>query len=661
MKKIKYSNDIIRNKIIIVGIFLILSFGLITYKIIQITFIDNEKYEKKLSIRQNKTYISKYAPRGRILDRNGKVIVDNEVVYTINYNKSVEISSNEELELASSIVKFLSLDYKRVSYESLKNYYYLKNIDNITKRANKTVIEKYEDRTISKEDYENYLKKLIDKEEINNLGDDEKKEAYLYYLMNIGYTNSTKLIKTEINIEEAKKIREYYKNGFEIGVNYKRVYPYKDVFRPYLGNLGSIPEKEINYYLNLGYRRDDIVGVSYLEKEYENILKGQNEEYSLTASGKREIVKELKSGTDIKLSIDIELQKDVENIIYKQALKAKKEPNTRYYNRSYVILSNPNTGEIYASAGIGVLNNKNNSKINYLTDLTNYAITPGSIVKGASHIVGYKYNAIKIGTTVTDGCIKVKNSPQKCSWKRLGKINDLTALKYSSNYYQFLIAIKIGEGKYRYNAGLNLDIKGFKKYREVYNEFGLGVKTGLDIPNENIGYIGKDTIGGALLDYPIGQYETYTPMQIMQYINTLATGGKRYKLHYLKEYEDNIYENTILNEVKIEDVYINRVKEGLRLVMTSGGTGKSFINSKYNAAGKTGTAQSFIDTNADGKIDKETLSNAFGAYMPYDNPLVSIVVLSPNVSDKRTNFSSKVNRKITKEVTDLYFSKYNIN
>jgi cell division protein FtsI/penicillin-binding protein 2 len=110
----------------------------------------------------------------------------------------------------------------------------------------------------------------------------------------------------------------------------------------------------------------------------------------------------------------------------------------------------------------------------------------------------------------------------------------------------------------------------------------------------------------------------------------------------------------------VDSKYIDRVREGLKMVMQSGGTGASYINKKYNAAGKTGTAQSFIDANYDGKIDKETISASFGAYMPYDNPRVSIVVFSPNVSDQSSSYMSKVNRKITREVTDLYFNKYDI-
>ncbi len=655
MSKIILPNDKIRIKITLIGILTFISFSFICYKLYDLVINNNEYYETKLSVKQNRTYVGKYAKRGRILDRNGKVLVDNEEIYVLNYAKDSNITNDKEIEIASNLVDYLKLDYNRVTNEELKNYFYITNYDKLIKRANQNVINKFNDRTLSSKEYEYYLKKLISKEDLKSLDEKEKKASYLYSLMNKGYRNDIKLIKEGITSEELDNIKDYMKYGFSIGVRYKRIYPFGDVFRKYLGNVGNISSEELNKYLSLDYRMDDVVGTSYLEKQYESVLKGQNEEYALTATGKKEIIKELKDGEDIYLSIDIDLQKDVESIIYKQVLNAKKEKNTKYYNKSYVIISNPNTGEIYAAAGIGVVGANNMNKVDYQTDLTNYALTPGSIVKGASHLVGYKYGAIKIGTTVNDSCIKIKNTPEKCSWKRLGRIDDLKALKYSSNYYQYLIAIKIGEGKYKYNGPLALNPNGFKKYRDIYNQFGLGVKTGLDIPNENIGVVGKDTNSGSLIDYPIGQYETYTPMELMQYINTLATSGKRYALHFLKDKDIEL-----LNSVDVDSKYISRVKEGLRMVMESGGTGASYINKKYNAAGKTGTAQSFIDTNNDGKIDKETTSASFGAYMPYDNPRVSIVVFSPNVSDRSTSFMSKVNRKITREVTDLYFSKFDI-
>lgn len=70
----------------------------------------------------------------------------------------------------------------------------------------------------------------------------------------------------------------------------------------------------------------------------------------------------------------------------------------------------------------------------------------GSVVKGASHIVGYNTGALSIGEKRYDTCIKIASTPEKCSWTYLGLVDDLTALKYSSNTYQFNTAIKVGRG-----------------------------------------------------------------------------------------------------------------------------------------------------------------------------------------------------------------------
>ena len=90
------------------------------------------------------------------------------------------------------------------------------------------------------------------------------------------------------------------------------------------------------------------------------------------------------------------------------------------------------------------------------------------------------------------------------------------------------------------------------------------------------------------------------------------------------------------------------------MVMESGGTGYGYINLKYNPIGKTGTAQSFIDTNMDGKIDTETVSKAFVGIADE----ITFVVLSPNISDRKTSYTSSSNKKLSKTISDLYFEKY---
>ena len=104
---------------------------------------------------------------------------------------------------------------------------------------------------------------------------------------------------------------------------------------------------------------------------------------------------------------------------------------------------------------------------------------------------------------------------------------------------------------------------------------------------------------------------------------------------------------------------MKRVQEGFYAVINApGGYGRGYIDPSYSPAGKTGTSQSFIDTDNNGIIDKETITTSFVGYAPSDNPQMSIIVTSPNSSLPNTssNYSSLVTMRITKKVTDAYFS-----
>ena len=117
--------------------------------------------------------------------------------------------------------------------------------------------------------------------------------------------------------------------------------------------------------------------------------------------------------------------------------------------------------------------------------------------------------AIRPGDTFYDTPVKIKGTPPKKSWKAgLGTMSDITALKYSSNVYMFHTAIKIGGGKYQYDRPLKLNSKGFNTIRDSFAQYGLGVKTGIDLPNEQSGFKGTGTKPGFMLDLVIGQYDT---------------------------------------------------------------------------------------------------------------------------------------------------------
>ena len=305
----------------------------------------------------------------------------------------------------------------------------------------------------------------------------------------------------------------------------------------------------------------------------------------------------------------------------------------------------------------------------YTPGVITSSVTPGSIVKGASHIVGYNTGSLKIGEIRNDACIKIAATPLKCSFREYGNINDVEALKYSSNTYQFLTAMKVGGGKYSYNKALVIDEKAFDTYRKTFAEFGLGLKTEIDLPNESLGYKGTNRLSGLLLDFSIGQYDTYTPIQISQYMSTIANNGVRMRPYLLKAVFDSkksslekiIYETKSkeLNTVDTKEEYLKRVKEGFREVM-NGGTGAGYIDYAYNAAGKTGTAQSFLDTDGDGKIDTATTTATFSAYAPYDNPEVVFTVISPDVAPEEVSYNamSRVNMRISQKVSKKYFEIY---
>ena len=365
--------------------------------------------------------------------------------------------------------------------------------------------------------------------------------------MNKGYYYVEKVIDNDVTDTEyaqvAEKINEL--DGFNIKWSWERVYPYGSYFRSILGNISKsevgIPKEDKEYYLNVGYSLTDRVGISYLEKQYESILKGTKTIYSVNNNGDYKVVSEGKRGNDIVLSIDIELQKAVEDILTEELLLAKTEPNSEYFDSSFVVISNPKTGEILAMAGKQVKLDEGSYKVyDYTPGVITSSVTPGSSVKGASHIVGYKTGNLTIGEVRNDACIKIAATPQKCSFTEYGNINDVEALKYSSNTYQFQTAIRVGNGYYQYDEPLIIDENAFNIYRSIFAEFGLGVKTGIDLPNEISGYKGKNTLSGLLLDFSIGQYDNYTPIQLSQYINTIANGGYRIEPHIL----NSVYSST---------------------------------------------------------------------------------------------------------------------
>ena len=164
--------------------------------------------------------------------------------------------------------------------------------------------------------------------------------------------------------------------------------------------------------------------------------------------------------------------KEVEKILEEELITTKKEKYTDYFDKSYVIINDPKTGEILAMAGKQIITKEDGSYTiyDYTPGVITASVTPGSVVKGASHIVGYNTGALTIGEVRKDECIKIAATPLKCSFREYGRIDDIQALKYSSNVYQFYTAINVGKGKYGYNKPLKIDESAFDTYRTTFAE-----------------------------------------------------------------------------------------------------------------------------------------------------------------------------------------------
>ncbi len=677
-KKYRNIREIIEKRYSILMGIIVIAIMVMVINLFFIQIVKQEYYANKVRLLNQNIVYGPSAPRGRIYDRHHRLIVDNKPVKVIYYKKQQGISTKEEIEMAYEVANIIEIDYSQLRNRNLKEFWLKNNYKLGNKKITDEEWKSLNERKLTLDDIEELKIERITDEDLSNYKDIDKKAAYIYYLMNNGYYFAEKTIKKEkiTDLEYAKISENIHKlKGFNTRLDWERVYPYGNVFRTILGTVSSseagLPYELKDYYISKGYNLNDRVGTSYLEYQYENFLKGEKDVYELLSDGSYKLLKAGKRGNDIVLTIDIELQKEIENILIEELKATKKEPNTDFYNRSYIIITDPNNGDVLAMTSKQIIQKGNEYEVyDYTPGIISTSAVMGSVVKGASNIVGFNNGALKKGEIRDDYCIKIAATPKKCSWRYLGKLDDITALKLSSNSYQYQTAIKIGKGKYEYNKPLSINQEAFAVYRNTFAEFGLGVKTGIDLPNESLGYKGNSKVSGHLLDFAIGQYDTYTPIQLSQYISTIANGGYRIAPKLLKSVyqptDDKLStllysSNTInLNQVHTKDEYFKRVQQGFYEVLRSGGTGVGYMPLNINPAGKTGTSESFIDTDNDGIVDQETYTHTFIGYAPFDNPVATFTIISPDVGypNSKNNYRTAVNRRLSYKVSQKFFEIY---
>ncbi|EJR54870.1 hypothetical protein IIM_01810 [Bacillus cereus VD107] len=675
----------IRLNILFFCVFLL--FSAIIIQLGKVQIFEGETYKNEVQKRENAT-VSLTVPRGKIYDREGKPVVDNRSLRTITYTKLKGVKSEDMLKTARQLAEIIEMpqeDIDKLTETDKKDFWMQLNPKLAENLVSKKEIDKFREKDITEKKLDKKIEELKRKRVTDkNLQELTAKDIEVLTIkskMTSGYQMAPQIIKKDVSEKEYTVISENLANlpGVDASVDWERFYVNDGLFRSVLGNVSNadegLPRERLDYYLVRDYSRNDRVGKSYIEQQYEDVLHGTKKEVRSIADKqgntiRTETVSEGKSGKNLTLTIDMELQKRVEESIEK-ILKAYKGSESML-DRAFVVMMNPKNGQVLSMAGKKLV--EKDGKIeaeDYALGTMTSSYELGSTVKGATILTGFETKAITPGTYFYDAPMKFKGTKEKKSWKDFGNIDDLRALQVSSNVYMFNTALKIAGVDYVRNSSLDIKQESFDKMRYYFRQFGLGVPTGIDLPNETAGQIGrKDNQPGFLLDFSIGQYDTYTPLQLAQYISTIANGGYRMKPQIVQEIREQTVqkdeigkvvhsqEPIVLNKVDMKEEYINQVKEGFRRVFQEGdGTGVSkFQKAPYKPAGKTGTAQTVYGGDSDiGRNDKgeriKCYNLTLAGYAPYDNPEVAFSVVVPWIIDDK----SGINSAIGKDILDAYF------
>ena len=269
----------------------------------------------------------------------------------------------------------------------------------------------------------------------------------------------------------------------DVTTDWERAYPYGNT----LGELSAVrtglPEEKVEYYTAKGYNLNDRVGYSYLEESLESVLQGIKSKVK-TVTNKQgevvetEVVSEGVSGNDVVLTIDMELQKAIEKALEEEILNGVRFPRTDHFNKAFVVAMNPKTGEVLALAG-KQYDRESKTFFDYGHGTFTAAFEPGSIVKGATILLGYNKGVISPGTVLRDEVMHLPGQKTLKSHVNMGNINDLKALERSSNVYMAKIVLAIGGETYQPNTPIGIDYLDLvKEMRNFYAQFGLGTKTG---------------------------------------------------------------------------------------------------------------------------------------------------------------------------------------
>jgi len=662
-------------------------FAMLVAQLAYLQIVYGGKFQAEVD-RTDKTVMTGSVPRGMIYDSKGRLLVGNSTANAITYTKSGSVKSSDIYTIVNRLTKYITVDTGTLTDRDQADYILAApgKSAKVAKQMPKSYrVDANGDALSDTKIYANEVK-YVQKQGVH-LNDKDLQRATLFKSMSSAYSLSTVFLKDkDLTAKEIAEVSEHLTElpGISIRSNWNREYPQGESIESIIGGVSTeqqgIPDDEINTMLASGYSRNDRVGTSYLEKSYESILSGTKSKREVQVGSNNQIKKSTvvyggQKGGNLNLTIDSKFQKKVQADLTEQYNSAKAAGITQYSDGAYAVAMNPKTGAILAMAGI-----HNDPKTGKTSEdalgVINRTFVMGSAVKGAT-VLGAMMDGVITpeNNTLADQPIYLPGSPVKKSVYPIGTFSSLSAiqaLQFSSNEYMMALAMKEANAKYTPNTYIHMDSDIFSKMRGYFNQFGLGVKTGIDISGETKGIEGAtlnsngDLKTGSALDLAYGNYDAYTLIEMAQYISTIANGGTRLKPYVVQSIQKTKNDGTkgaltsvtkpsVLNQVGVTQDELGVVKKGMYAAVHGSGywtTATKLADLSPAVAAKTGTAQSFyFDPDNPSSDPPETITTSLVSFGPYDDPNIAMAIVFPNLTSENGSYPNLLAHQI---YTDYY-------
>ena len=488
------------------------------------------------------------------------------------------MSAEDLLATATKLNKYIDVSVDdRLTERDLKDFYlaHTKNLEAAQKK-----LSAKEQLLSSSEQYSKMIEDVS--EDQLNFNEEQLKIATIFTKLNAGENLKTTYVKNEdVTDEELATVAEHASElaGVSTGTDWSRqVNTTSAALKSIIGTVSTsaqgLPAEDAEEYLKKGYFSNDRVGTSYLERQYESVLQGTKSEYEITMNNKGTIesTKEVSAGSkgsNLKLTIDSAFQEKLDSIVKTNYQQLINSGAAQYSDGIYAVAMNPKTGAILGISGYYHQANSKEIQQNAI-GVFQAAVVPGSAIKAATITTGWDNKVISGNQVILDQPIYLQGSAVKASiFNPTGSnnryINAAKALEISSNSYMIQIALKLMginyQGGYISIPAISDQTKAYEELRAGFAQYGLGVKTGVDIPNEQTGespavstLSESNGDGGKVLDLAFGQFDTYTPLQMVQYISAIANGGERVEPHFVEGVYNNDENGNLHNWWTEEDL-----------------------------------------------------------------------------------------------------------